>query len=115
MVIEGLSGAKRRGIVLSEIIIHRIIKEENLVTIIAKQRKYNSNLGEITPEEENVISRNFHADWPYEKPLTDIAEFVPSTEKSYLSAIIDCFDRMAVGWTIGARPNTDLVSTMWIR
>ena len=103
---------KREGIVLSEKIIQRIMKEENLVAVIPKQRKYSSYLGEITPEVENVISRNFHADRPYEKLLTDITEFSLSTGKLYLSAMIDCFDGMVVGWTIGSRPNADLVNSM---
>lgn len=103
---------KREGIVLSEKIIQRIMKEENLVAMIPRQRKYNSYLGEITPEVENIISRNFHADRPYEKLLTDITEFGLSTGKLYLSAMIDCFDGMVVGWTIGAHPNADLVNTM---
>lgn len=30
----------------------------------------------------------------------------------YLSPIIDCFDGMAVSWTIGTSPNAELVNTM---
>ena len=32
--------------------------------------------------------------------------------KVYLSAMIDCFDRMMVGWASGSHPNADLVNTM---
>ena len=88
------------------------MKEENLIVTIPRQRKYSSYLGEITPEVENVISRNFHADRPYEKLLTDITEFGLSTGKLYLSAMIDCFDGMVLGWTTGSHPNADLVNTM---
>ena len=69
-------------------------------------------MGEITPEVGNIISRNFHANQPYEKLLTDITEFGLPSGKMYLSAMIDCFDGMVVGWTIGSRPNADLVNTM---
>lgn len=103
---------KRKGIMLSEKIIRRIMKEEKLVVLRSKKRKYSSYLGEITPEVENIILRDFHANQPYEKLLTDITEFALSNVKLYLSAMIDCFDGMVVGWTIGTRPNADLVNTM---
>ena len=97
---------------LSEKIIRRIMKEEKLVVLRSKKRKYSSYLGEITPEVENIILRDFHANQPSEKLLTDITEFALSNGKLYLSAMIDCFDGMVVGWTIGTRPNADLVNTM---
>jgi len=30
----------------------------------------------------------------------------------YLSPLIDCFDGLVVSWTIGTRPNAELVNTM---
>lgn len=103
---------KRKGIMLSEKLIRRIMKEEKLVVFRSKKRKYSSYLGEITPEVENIILRDFHANQPYEKLLTDITEFALSNGKLYLSAMIDCFDGMVVSWTIGTRPNADLVNAM---
>lgn len=88
------------------------MKEDGLSVFVLKRAKYSSYLGEITPEVENIISRNFHADKPYEKLLTDITEFALPDGKLYLSAMVDCFDGMVVGWTIGSRPNADLVNTM---
>lgn len=32
--------------------------------------------------------------------------------KVYLSPMIDCFDGMVVSWSIGTRPNAELVNTM---
>lgn len=103
---------KREGITLSEKVIRHIMKEEGLAVFVPKRAKYSSYLGEITPEEDNVISRHFHAKQPYEKLLTDITEFTLPDGKFYLSAMVDCFDRIVVGWTIGSRPNADLVNTM---
>ena len=103
---------KKAGITLSEKVIRRIMKEEKLVVSALKRAKYSSYSGEITPEVDNIIARNFHADKPYEKLLTDITEFALPHGKLYLSAMIDCFDGMVVGWTIGPRPSADLVNTM---
>lgn len=73
---------------------------------------YRSYLGEISPEAENVICRNFHADNPNEKWLTDITEFALLEGKLYLSPIIDCFDGLVVNWTVGRSPNAALVNVM---
>ena len=103
---------KKEGITLSEKVIRHITKKDRLSVFVPKRAKYSSYLGEITPEVENIISRNFHADKPYEKLLTDITEFALPDGKLYLSTMVDCFDGMVVGWTIGSRPNADLVNTM---
>ena len=88
------------------------MKEEGLAVSVPKRAKYSSYLGEITPEVDNIVSRDFHAKQPYEKLLTDITEFALPDGKLYLSAMIDCFDGMVVGWTIGSRPNAALVNSM---
>ena len=103
---------KREGITISEKIVRQIMREENLVVSLPKRRKYNSYLGEITPEVENIISRDFYADKPNEKWLTDITEFALPCGKLYLSPIIDCFDGLVVSWTVGPSPNAALVNTM---
>ena len=44
--------------------------------------------------------------------LTDITEFQIPAGKVYLSPMIDCFDGMVVSWSIGTRPDAELVNTM---
>ena len=97
---------------LSEKVIRRIMKEENLVVKAVKRKKYNSYMGEISPAVENKVNRDFHADNPNEKWLTDITEFHIPAGKVYLSPIIDCFDGLPVAWTIGTHPDAELVNTM---
>lgn len=103
---------RREGKRISEKVVRRIMKQENLTVKRRRRQKYNSYKGEITPEVENIISRNFHADKPNQKWLTDITEFSIKAGKVYLSPIIDCFDGMPVSWTIGTKPNAELVNTM---
>ena len=67
----------------------------------------------LRPPEAAKCNRDFHAEKPNEKWLTDITEFaVGQDEKVYLSPMIDCFDGMPVAWTIGTSPNADLVNQM---
>ena len=61
---------------------------------------------------KNVIERNFYADSPNTKWLTDITDFAIPAGKVYLSPIIDCFDGMVVSWNISRKPNSTLVNKM---
>jgi transposase InsO family protein/transposase-like protein len=103
---------KKSSIVVSEKVVRRLMKEEGLIVHRAKRKKYSSYAGEISPEVANIIKRDFHADAPNTKWLTDITEFSLPAGKVYLSPIIDCFDGMAVSWSIGTSPSADLVNIM---
>lgn len=88
------------------------MKEEDLYVKSVKKKKYNSYLGEISPAVENVVNRDFSAEKPNEKILTDITEFNVNNIKIYLSPLVDCFDGYVPKWTIGLSPNKQLVNTM---
>lgn len=103
---------KTKGITVSEKVIRRIMKEENLHVPYNKRRKYNSYKGEISPGVDNIINRDFHAEEPNKKWLTDLTEFHIPAGKVYLSPIIDCFDGLPVSWSIGTSPSSELVNTM---
>ena len=66
---------------------------------------------------ENILNRNFKADAPDEKWLTDVSEFhyYVNGEKHrlYLSAILNLYDRRIVAYTIGDSNNTELVYNMF--
>lgn len=75
-----------------------------------RQRRYSSYCGEIGPAPENLLARDFHADSPNQKWLTDITEFQLPIGKVYLSPVIDCFDGKVVSWAVGTRPDAQLVN-----
>ncbi len=62
---------------------------------------------------ENLLNRQFHADKPNQKWLTDVTEFKwyegIAVHKVYLSAILDLFDRRIVAFVIGDRNDNPLV------
>jgi transposase InsO family protein len=103
---------QNEGTTVSEKVVRRIMKQEKLIIKVKKKRKYNSYQGEITPAVNNLIKRDFRADKPNQKWLTDITEFSIKAGKVYLSPIIDCFDGMPISWTIGTSPNAGLANTM---
>ena len=105
---------KNEGINISEKVIRRLMKDQNLYVISVKKKKYSSYLGEISPAVPNLLNRNFKADKPNEKLLTDLTEFSINDDKVYLSPMVDCFDGYVTSWTIGLSPNSELVNTMLI-
>jgi transposase InsO family protein len=106
------SSLKNEKLTVSEKVVRRLMQEEKLIVPNVKRKKYSSYQGEITPAVPNVIERDFHAEQPNMKWLTDITEFHIPAGKIYLSPIIDCFDGLPVSWTIGTSPDAELVNTM---
>lgn len=100
------------GLIVSEKVVRRLMREEHLTVWKKNNKKYNSYAGEISPAVENIVNRNFRAEYPNMKWLTDITEFSLPAGKVYLSPIIDCFDGLAVSWTIGTSPTADLANAM---
>ena len=102
----------RQKLHLSEKVVQRLMKQECLVVAANRRRRYGSYRGEIGPAPENLINRDFQAGTPNQKWLTDITAFQIPAGKVYLSPMIDCFDGLVVSWSIGTRPDADLVNTM---
>lgn len=61
---------------------------------------------------ENLLNRQFHADKPNEKWLTDVTEFKwyegVTVHKLYLSAILDLYDRRIVSFVLSSAMTTRL-------
>ena len=80
---------------------------------VCRKKKYNyiKSTPEVTAE--NILNRDFHAEKPNEKWLTDVTEFKyyegPEVKKIYLSAILDLYDRRIVAYKIGSSNNNLLV------
>jgi putative transposase len=102
----------RQTVNISEKVVRRLMKQEGLVPVARKRRRYGSYMGEISPAPDNLLNRDFNATAPNEKWLTDITEFQIPAGRVYLSPMIDCFDGMVVSWSIGPRPDAELVNTM---
>jgi transposase InsO family protein/transposase-like protein len=97
---------------VSEKVVRRIMSESDLVVVGKKRRNYRSYQGGNHPAADNLIDRDFHAEAPNVKWLTDITEFAIPAGKVYLSPIVDCFDGLVTSWSIGTSPNAELVNTM---
>lgn len=59
---------------------------------------------------ENVLGRDFHADKPNQKWVTDITYLHTAQGWVHLAAVLDLFSRKIVGWSISESLSTALVS-----
>ena len=66
-------------------------------------------VGKIAP---NLLNRDFHAEKPNQKWVTDVTEFSLFGEKLYLSPILDLHSSDLVSYTISDRPVLSMVTTM---
>lgn len=105
---------ENKGLTVSEKVIRRLMKEENIKVINSKRKRYSSYLGELSPEVPNVINRDFSATAPGQKWLTDISEFAISAGKVYLSVIRDCFNDEIISFRIGKKATAHLANSTLI-
>ena len=92
--------------------IYRLMQILHLKSVTrVKKNTYIPSTPQITVE--NILNRDFHADKPNEKWLTDVTEFkyYVGTEirKLYLSAILDLYDRRIATYKIMESNNNELV------
>lgn len=92
--------------------IRRLMQILHLKSVCRKKRyNYIKSTPELTAK--NILNRDFHADKPNEKWLTDVTEFKyyvgADVRKISLSAILDLYDRRIVSYRIGDSNNNPLV------
>ena len=75
-------------------------------------KKYNSYRGEVGKVAPNILERNFKADKPNQKWVTDVTEFSLFGQKIYLSPVLDLYSQDIVSYSINSRPNFSLVMEM---
>ena len=85
----------------------RIMQKYNLLSVI--RRKRYQNYGESLHRYPNLLNRDFHADRPNQKWVTDISYIKTDQGFLYLSIIRDLFDNSIVAYRTGTEQNNRLV------
>ena len=104
---------RNRGYSVNHKKVQRLMKVLGLSARIRRKRKYSSYQGEIGNKAENLIQRQFEAAKTMEKCYTDVTEFaIPaSTQKLYLSPVLDGFNSEIIAFNLSCSPNTNDVRT----
>ena len=105
---------RNRGHIVNHKKVQRLMTILGLSARIRRKRKYSSYQGEIGKKAENLIQRQFEASRPMEKCYTDVTEFaIPnSTQKLYLSPVLDGFNSEIIAFNLSCSPNLEQVKTM---
>ena len=77
-----------------------------------RMKKYKSYKGEVGKTAPNLLERNFEAEKPNQKWVTDVTEFNLFGQKLYLSPILDLCSRDIVSYSISDKPVLSMVTEM---
>lgn len=93
-----------RGKVVNHKTVQRLMREIGLFCRV-RMKKYNSYKGDAGKIATNLLDRNFRADRPNEKWVTDVTEFSLFGQKLYLSTILDLYNGEIVAFNLSKHPN----------
>jgi transposase InsO family protein len=102
---------RNRNLPLNHKTVQRLMKALGLVCHV-RMKKYRSYKGEVGKIAPNLLNRNFTAEKPNQKWVTDVTEFSLFGQKLYLSPILDLHSSDIVSYTISERPVLSLVTSM---
>jgi len=102
---------RRRDFLLNHKTVQRLMQELGLVCRVRmkKDRSYKGEVGKVAP---NLLQRDFEAEKPNQKWVTDVTEFSLFGQKLYLSPILDLCSRDIVSYSISDRPSLSIVTGM---
>lgn len=105
---------RNRGYLVNQKRVQRLMKVLNLQAKVRQKRKYSSHKGDVGKKAENLIQRQFKGSKTMEKCYTDVTEFaIPaSTQKLYLSPVLDGFNSEIIAYNLSTSPNLEQVKTM---
>ena len=86
----------------------RVMKKYNLLSEIRRRKKW-KQMGQQVHRYENLLNREFHADRPNSKWVTDISYIHTRQGVLYLSMIRDLYDNSIVAYKTGMEQTVNLV------
>lgn len=102
---------QNRGYHINHKTVQRLMKVLGLICMV-RMKKYKSYKGEVGKVAPNLLERNFEADKPNQKWVTDVTEFSLFGKKIYLSPILDLCSRDLITYTVVERPSLWMVTDM---
>lgn len=102
---------RNRGFQYNHKLVMKLMKQMGLSSKV-RMKKYHSYKGEVGKLAPNLLERDFYAEKPNQKWVTDVTEFSLFGEKLYLSPILDLCSEDLVSYTISDRPVLGMVTTM---
>ncbi|OME93995.1 MULTISPECIES: IS3 family transposase [Paenibacillus] len=99
---------KTYGLHINRKRVYRLMKQMGIQAQIRKKKKFHGKK-EVCVVSDNVLNREFHADRPNEKWVTDIT-YIPYNKKNlYLSTIYDLYNNEIIAYNISTKNDLELV------
>ncbi|MET4095698.1 IS3 family transposase [Arthrobacter sp. UYCu712] len=101
----------KQGWTIAKKTVQKLMRALRLVCKVRRRKRYNSYQGEQGRIAPNVLNREFDAEAPNRKWVTEVTEFSVGDRKLYLSPVMDLFDRQITSHTISSTPNLEPTTT----
>lgn len=115
---KGLYGYRRvalairnQGVLVNKKVVERLMAAQGLQSVV-RRKKYRSYRGLVGKIAKNLLERNFIAQRPNQKWVTDVTEFKVAQQKLYLSPVMDLYNGEIVAYEMATRPSYGLVGNM---
>lgn len=99
---------KKQGVVCSENRVARLMRLRGLRARQTKRFKVTTKRNKAHPVAPNLLNRDFEANRPNQKWLTDITYILTLEGWLYLAAVLDLYSRRIIGWAMSDRMTSDL-------
>ena len=103
---------KKTGIRIADKTALKVMREEGLLCRTRRRRKHRSYMGQVGKSSPNLLARDFEAEGPMTKLVTDVTEFKVGGTKLYLSPVVDLYNDEVVAYSISRSPNMKMVLEM---
>ena len=103
---------KNRGFNINHKTVSKFMNILGIKSIQRPKRRYNSYQGSIGKIANNLLKRDFKADKPNQKWVTDVTEFKVHDRKLYLSPIIDLFNGEIISYNLSKHPTFQQITDM---
>ena len=94
---------RQLGLVVNHKTVQRLMRELGLKSIV-RTKKYKSYKGEVGRTAPNILQRQFKAQNPNQKWVTDVTEFKVAGEKLYLSPVMDLYNGEIIAYETASSP-----------
>lgn len=98
------------GVVVGKNTVAKLMQRHRIQSKVHKRFVMTTNSRHGLKAADNVLNRDFNADRPNQKWVSDVT-FIPTREGwLYLATVMDLFSRKIIGWSMGDSNNTALIS-----
>jgi transposase InsO family protein len=102
---------RQQGLVVNHKTVQKLMVEMQLKSLV-RPKRYKAYDGAASETAPDRLERDFTADEPNQKWVTDVTEFKVNNQKLYLSPVMDLYNREIVSYEIAERPLPVMIKNM---